>query len=507
MNSSVLVTDGCGFAGNSDIYGLGIRLGYYAQILAIYLSNFLVLSEAKVLRASNALFLLALSIVTVIYAYNAASTHAIEVFILLQMGLCLAIVSILEGTRYSSRFVRLDKERLVVRTVLANFGIFYNLYFWWWGLDSMTGTPCGTYVFYFVRADIYGPMRTAMKVFAITGGVWRTLFITTWDVGMVMRDLSLRKLRASFVERTQQRWRGNQTKDVVHCHDCKARTEVVEDRRPIGRRMRPGSEMCSTTAEKENHPGLQPSGQPMHNIDVQKVSAAPSTATIISTSAALSFEAILEAEKYLNEVFMKTSSLPEATFTTAIERTLKASFADVETRHIKDTLATHSKALSLGIRKWPLTVNRMLELNTRQGSRVPRWQTLTVASDIQLKQMPVIKPLWAWLWLAAQNFLIMILLIVQIELTISWNGIYGLAGITTVGQLFPLCLGIGGLVKVLWSKGLYLWKGRRSAEHKEETKRPNDYEIAMDKYLEWKERRNSVSVHESSTGQTEAMFG
>lgn len=487
----------CGFVGNSDIYGLGIRIGYYTQVLAIYFSNFFLLAEARVLRASNALFLLSLAIVTLIYAFNAVSTQAIEVFILLQMGLCLAIVSILEGTRYSSKYVRLDKERLVLRTVLANFGIFYNLYFWWWGLDSMKRTPCGTYAFYFVRADLYGPMRTVMKVFAVTGLTWRTLFITSWDIGMVMRDFRLRRVRAAFVKQTQQRWPGKQRKDVISCHDCLIRNERAENLKPRERTKNSAAENAPISGEKENHTGTEPAGQLIRNIDVVELSISQTLPIVISPSDEPTFEAVLEAEVYLNEIFSKMSSVPEVTLKLAIQRTIKASFADASTRHIKNTLATHSKALSLSISQWPRTVNRMLEMNSKQGATVPHWQILIIASDVQLKQMPVIKPLWAWLWLAAQNFVITVLLIVQIELTIAWNGIYGLAEIRTVGQLFPLCLGLGGLVKVFWQKGLHLWKGRRSSEHEEETRRPSEYEMAMDNYLEWKERRNAVLLHES----------
>jgi len=501
MNSTSAVTE-CGFAGNSDIYGLGIRIGYYAQVLAIYLSNFFVLSEAKVLRASNALFLLALAIVTLIYTHNAASTQAIEVFILLQMGLCLAIVSILEGTRYSSKYVRLDKERLVVRTVLANFGIFYNLYFWWWGLDTMKRTPCGTYAFYFVRADLFGPMRTVMKVFAVTGLTWRTLFITTWDIGIVIRNFRLRRVRASFVKQTQQRWLRKQRKDVVNRHDCLIWEERAKNVELKERKTNSVAEIAPISGEKENHTGAEPAGQLVHKTDVREVSISQSPTIVIYPSDEPTFEAVLEAEKYLNKIFSKTSSLPEVTLKTAIQRTIKASFADASTHYIKDTLSTHSKALSLPISQWPQTVSRMLDLNTHQGAELPHWEILTIASDIQLKQMPVIKPLLAWLWLATQNFVITVLLIVQIELTISWNGIYGLAEITTVGQLFPLCLGLGGLVKVFWEKGSHLWKGRRSAEYKEETRQPSKYEMAMDNYLEWKERRMAVLVHESKVGRS-----
>lgn len=42
-------------------------------------------------------------------------------------------------------------------------------------------------------------------------------------------------------------------------------------------------------------------------------------------------------------------------------------------------------------------------------------------------------------------------LIIATELTIQWNEISGVKELTNVGQLIPFCLGVGGLLKVLWS--------------------------------------------------------
>lgn len=43
-------------------------------------------------------------------------------------------------------------------------------------------------------------------------------------------------------------------------------------------------------------------------------------------------------------------------------------------------------------------------------------------------------------------------LVLSIELTLAWNHISGVNIIGTVGQLIPFILGVGGLVKVLWSR-------------------------------------------------------
>lgn len=42
-------------------------------------------------------------------------------------------------------------------------------------------------------------------------------------------------------------------------------------------------------------------------------------------------------------------------------------------------------------------------------------------------------------------------LVINIELTLQWNGIRGVQNLDSVGQFLPSCFGVGGLVKVLWS--------------------------------------------------------
>lgn len=106
LNSLALPIMQCGFAGNPDIYGLGIRLGYYTQALAVWFANYFFYRDAKSLRGANLIFILALLIALCIYAFNAETTYAIEVFLLLQIGLCMGMVSLSSGTRFSSRYMK-----------------------------------------------------------------------------------------------------------------------------------------------------------------------------------------------------------------------------------------------------------------------------------------------------------------------------------------------------------------------------------------------------------------
>lgn len=202
----------CGFAGNPDIYGLGIRLGYNTQALAVWFANYFFYRDAKSLRGANLIFILALLIAVCIYTFNARTTYAIEVFLLLQIGLCMGIVSLSSGTRFSSRYM---KERLgvnVIRTAVIYTGLAFNAWFWWRSLDLMLPTPCKqeadeeivtthrTFVMYIIKVDIYGPVRTVMKTFTCLGFAGLSLSSLSWGLFDTYQKYQMRNAKAVFIE-------------------------------------------------------------------------------------------------------------------------------------------------------------------------------------------------------------------------------------------------------------------------------------------------------------------
>ncbi|KAL8782989.1 MAG: hypothetical protein Q9213_004946 [Squamulea squamosa] len=207
----------CGFNGNSDIYGIGIRIGYYTQALSLWFANFFVLREAKHLRGINSFFVFALGIAGTIYAYNARDTYAVEAFLLLQIAICIGSASVADNTRYSSRYLRRSQRSLLLRTITVNAGLVFNLCYWWRGLDVMKPTPCTnaetvptsidaqmerhqTYAFYFIKISLYGWMRVAMKVGAVVALVNYVLTCTARDLMEVIQSYKLRSTRSHFVK-------------------------------------------------------------------------------------------------------------------------------------------------------------------------------------------------------------------------------------------------------------------------------------------------------------------
>ncbi|MCJ1352745.1 MAG: hypothetical protein MMC33_002729 [Icmadophila ericetorum] len=85
------------------------------------------------------------------------------------------------------------------------------------------------------------------------------------------------------------------------------------------------------------------------------------------------------------------------------------------------------------------------------------------------------------------TLLLQICLLLALELSIYWNHISGISSMNAVGQLVPLILGVGGLVKVLWSFAKE-WYYKRGAEHgeEEEEDETKDLRICAELFAEMK---------------------
>lgn len=112
-------------------------------------------------------------------------------------------------------------------------------------------------------------------------------------------------------------------------------------------------------------------------------------------------------------------------------------------RYLK-ALRTHPSS------RLPHFYNWMKELNEKV--KAPHQDDLWIATDVRMFQMPLKTTPIYWITFASIKLLVIFLMILQLELTISWNNISGLSKMNTPGQLIPLILGLCGLVRVLWCK-------------------------------------------------------
>ena len=123
-----------GFDGNPDTYGVGIRLGYYTQVLSVWAANLWVPREAHFLHSVNILFVIAI-IFGIGYLFcDPANIYAVKPYMLLQISYSIAYT----GTKdFQEVFIchRLMRD-------LSFLGVNgYSFYFWWGGADKMMPTP------------------------------------------------------------------------------------------------------------------------------------------------------------------------------------------------------------------------------------------------------------------------------------------------------------------------------------------------------------------------------
>lgn len=166
-NGTSSASAGCGFAGNTDIYGVGIRIGYYSQTLATWFSNYFLLAEAKTLRSTNSLFIFALFIGLIWISRSTQPTYAIEAFLLLNLLFVIWYVGVFAKSKFSKKYWEFSPWRVFTSAATRTGMLGYNVWFWWAGLDQMAKTPCGTFALFLYKVDLFGWYRSAGKVMSI----------------------------------------------------------------------------------------------------------------------------------------------------------------------------------------------------------------------------------------------------------------------------------------------------------------------------------------------------
>lgn len=519
----------CGFAGNSDIYGIGIRIGYYSQALAVWFANHFHLGELKVLRAVNNLFIFALVIAGAIYAAEAHSIYAIEAFLLLNIGICIGFVGVLESSRYTSRYIRTSQERLLVRTVIINVGLIFNVCYWWKGLDVMRPTPCSeadglpetdvrtpttsmrnTYICFFVlKTNLYGWARTFMRIHSLTGLLWIFFSRQQSDQVELIHAVWLRRTKVSFINAAASICWGDDTGNQRTVTD-EARVLSVALCEPSINPRESVSAMTSDASPRTRQPDP---GEPTSGIaEDQATRVQKARQSDEAKRSHAYFQAIHEAESYLDSVFsvfqVRKALLGRKRLVILwggrIRFYVPHSTGRESSKWPSYAWCWYIAMVSIVVGKVPINVRLRLLLHKlglpqrvdfsrllyhafhlTKEKEPPNWKLVAIASDIQLSQAPLKKSTFNWASLAIQHLVIVVGLIVQVELTIYWNNVTGLQSLSSLGQLIPFILGVGGLLQVLWGKWSLLRRGIREDSHPE-AQTSGEYESAIAKYLQWK---------------------
>ncbi|CZR63799.1 uncharacterized protein PAC_13696 [Phialocephala subalpina] len=172
-----------GFDGNSDFYGLGIRIGVYLQWFSGLLANSFHAESIHDILSTNTIFLLALFIALAISTAK-DTIHASEVFILLQFYFgFLFTVSSTYGLRVRAkstspaeynRFVEFPVLGATIRACLAGAICSYNAWFWFDGVERLSNgilndSVCPPRLFFFRSFDISNSdgMRIFLKITSV----------------------------------------------------------------------------------------------------------------------------------------------------------------------------------------------------------------------------------------------------------------------------------------------------------------------------------------------------
>jgi hypothetical protein len=131
---------------------------------------------------------------------------------------------------------------------------------------------------------------------------------------------------------------------------------------------------------------------------------------------------------------------------------------------------------------------------------IPPWPSVSLTSTLLLTSPSTLKKIWLGWYYALLDVLIYNLIILQLELTLRWNRVSGLSGLwTSVGQLIPFIIGIGGLSLVLsrwvvraWAKRVRRrgWKSGwdlDGGEHDGDEEDEGDIRGVREGYEKWKE--------------------
>lgn len=167
----------CTFDGNTDMYGLGIRIGFYLQWYGGILASWLAPSEVPSIRFANGLFVaatfLALLILT---AHDVTNLQVVEVYVilLLTFGSYLYMVPLFVWRFLTACNPYWDPSRFpIVRSsrVESTLNLFlliavtsFQFWFWFARVPQLAGQNCEEYGFFFAKVPLNVPWFQVLNI-------------------------------------------------------------------------------------------------------------------------------------------------------------------------------------------------------------------------------------------------------------------------------------------------------------------------------------------------------
>ena len=193
----------CSFAGNTDMYGLGIRIGFYLQWYSGELAARLAPSEVTGIRLTISLFIAATFLALLIQVIlDVSNLQVVEVYIilLLTFGYYLFLVPLYAWrllTGYNPAFdpfrfahVRPGKVYSVLNFLLLVAVASFQLWFWFARVPQLDRQACQEYGFFFAK------IRLNKKGFEVLNILFYFLLLLSCAIVLSMTALKRAKLVA-----------------------------------------------------------------------------------------------------------------------------------------------------------------------------------------------------------------------------------------------------------------------------------------------------------------------
>ncbi|KAF8243156.1 hypothetical protein K440DRAFT_664290 [Wilcoxina mikolae CBS 423.85] len=196
----------CGFQGNSDMYGLGIRCGVYIQAFATTLSGAYRQESARGISFANGFFQFAMFVALVYMTVIDNNLEVVEAAIVILFTFCSVSISNPEDEAFqkpdnydfpgirnwlSHSFVPFGK---MVTDLALNL---YWTWFWFVGIERLTLSPCTGYGFFFAKVSLFGWFRMLASII--------TIIVVVLDIFFLIRVLKYGKPYPDWVERVLRR--------------------------------------------------------------------------------------------------------------------------------------------------------------------------------------------------------------------------------------------------------------------------------------------------------------
>lgn len=186
----------CSIVGNTDMYGLGIRIGFYLQWFAVDLASWFAPSEVRGIRLTNSIFIAATFLALLIQvSLNVSNLQVVEVYIilLLTFGYYLFFVPlyiwrVLTGYNPAFdpfRFPHVWPGRVysALNFVLLVAVASFQLWFWFARVPQLNGKACQEFGFFFAR------IRMNKKGFEVLNIVFYFLLLSSCAIVLSMTVL------------------------------------------------------------------------------------------------------------------------------------------------------------------------------------------------------------------------------------------------------------------------------------------------------------------------------